>query len=318
MQLAFTVCDGRLLCALKVCDDGEDGSILWSVVEHEEELNGIRSLARREPLVAFLFNELAVNVSWNDLYTIGALDRLSTMADSAALGQVNHSAIKVKVSPLLDRFHRHVQDDGGWWVLEMGGRSDWKTVHNHFITSGASSGLIDLFDSDEGKHQEQLGVWLTGNLQPLGVQHSPQVSKGTGTRELTNEFGSVLIESKTLSVLARKQLPERAKLKRNLSAHISKAFAQLRGAIRALKSGAPVTSTKGNKLLVEREYSVHAIVLIPDLELVNDRSAYGIKFIQDFMSATGGFAHLLDVAELLRSVQAAEIIAMRGKTATPR
>lgn len=322
IQLAFTMCDGRLLCALKVCDDGDNGVILWSVVEREEELNGIRGLARGEPLVAFLFNELAVNVAWNDLPTPGTLNRLPMWADSAALGRVDHAAIKVAAFPLLDCLHRHVEDDDEWLVLEVGGRSDWKAVHNHFITADASSSLIDLFDGDEGNQQEQLGVWLTDNLQPLGVHHSPQIPKGTGTRELTDillshEFGAVLIESKTLSVLARERLPDKAKLKRTVSAHISKAFAQLRGAIRALKSGVPVTSTKGNTLSVEREHAAHAIVLIPDLDLVDDHAAYGIEFMQDFTGATGGFAHLLDISELLRIVQASEMIVARGKAITP-
>lgn len=322
MQLAFAKCDGRLLYALKVCDDGDNGGILWSVVEREEELNGIRGLTRGEPMVAFLFNELAVNVAWNDLPAPGKLDRLPMWADRAALGRIDHSAIEVAAIPLLDRLHRHVEDDDEWLVLEVGGRSDWKAVHNHFITAGASSSLIDLFDGDEGNQQEQLGVWLTDNLQPSGVHHSPQIPKGNGTRELTDillshEFGAVLIESKTLSVLARERLPDRAKLKRDVSAHIGKAFAQLRGAIRALKSGVPVTSSKGNALSVERERPAHAIVLIPDLELVDDRAAYDIEFIQDFMSATGGFAHLLDTSELLRIVQAAEMIAARGTTTTP-
>jgi len=127
----------------------------------------------------------------------------------------------------------------------------------------------------------------------------------------------VLIESKTLSVLARERQPDRAKLKRDVSAHIGKAFAQLRGAIRALKSGVRVTSPKGKTLSVERKHPAHAIVLIPDLELVDDRAAYGIEFIQDFMGSTGGLAHLLDVSELLRIVQAAEMIAARGTTTTP-
>jgi hypothetical protein len=35
------------------------------------------------------------------------------------------------------------------------------------------------------------------------------------------------------------------------------------------------------------------------------------------MEATGGFLHLLDIAELLRIVQAAEIIAARGTKTTP-
>lgn len=322
MQLAFTMCDGRLLCALKVCDDGDNGGILWSVVEREEELNGIRGLARGEPLVAFLFNELAVNVAWNDLPTPGMLDHLPTWADSAALGPVDHSAIKVTAFPLLNRLHNHVEGDDEWLVLEVGGRSDWKAVYNHFITAGASSSLIHLFDGDEGNQQEQLGVWLTDSIQPLGVHHSPQVPKGNGTRELTDillshEFGAVLIESKTLSVLARERLPDRAKLKRDVSAHIGKAFTQLRGAIRALKSGVPVTSPKGNTLSVETEHPAHAIVLIPDLELVDDHAAYGIEFMQNFMGATGGFAHLLDISELLRIVQAAEMIAARGTTITP-
>jgi hypothetical protein len=91
----------------------------------------------------------------------------------------------------------------------------------------------------------------------------------------------------------------------------------LRGAIRALKSGVPVTSPKGDTLSVEREHPAHAIALIPDLELVDDHSAYGIEFIRDFMSATGGFPHLLDISELLRIVQAAEMIAARGRTTTP-
>jgi hypothetical protein len=322
MQLAFTMCDGRLLCALKVCDDGNNGGILWSVVEREEELNGIRGLARGEPSVAFLFNELAVNVAWNNLPTPDTLDRLPTWADSAALGGVDHSAIKVTAFPLLDRLHRHVENDDEWLVLEIGGRSDWKAVHNHFITAGVSSSLIDLFDGDEGNQQEQLGVWLTDNLQPWGVHHSPQIPKGNGTRELTDillshEFGAVLLESKTLSVLTRERLPDRRKLQRDVSAHIGKAFAQLRGAIRALKSGVPVTNPKGDTLSVEREKPAHAIVLIPDLELVEDHAAYGIEFMRDFLGATGGFAHLLDISELLRVVQAAEMIAARGKTTTP-
>jgi hypothetical protein len=49
-----------------------------------------------------------------------------------------------------------------------------------------SPSLIDLFDGNEGNQQEQLCVWLTDNLQPSGVYHSPQIPKGSGTRELTD------------------------------------------------------------------------------------------------------------------------------------
>ncbi len=322
MQLGFTTCEGRLLYALKVCDDGNDGGVLWSIAEREEELNGIRGLLRGEPLVSFLFNELAINVAWNDMPTSGELDRLSKWVDSAALGRVDHAAMQTTIGPMIDRLHQSGVSDDEWLVLAVGGRTDWKAVHSHFITAGASASMIDLFDGDEGNQQEQLGVWLTDNLQPFGVHHSPQIPKGAGTRELTDillsyEFGSVLIESKTLSVLARERLPDRAKLKRDVAAHIDKGFNQLRGAIRMLKSGAPVTSMTGATIEVERENPVHAIVLIPELGLVDNHDAYGIEFMSDFMEATGGYAHLLDISELLRIVQAAEMIAAHGKTTTP-
>lgn len=279
-------------------------------------------MVRGESLVSFLFNELAVNVAWNDMPTLGALDRLAMWGDSAALGRVDHAVMRATVGPMIDRLHQSGVTDDEWLVLEVGGRSDWKAVQSHFITAGASASLIDLFDGDEGNQQEQLGVWLTDNLLPFGVHHSPQIPKGAGTRELidillSHEFGAVLIESKTLSVIARERLPDRAKLTRDVAAHIGKAFDQLRGAIRKLKSGVPVTSSTGVLIEVERENPVHAIVLIPELDLVEDHHAYGIEFMTDFMRATGGFAHLLDIAELLRIVQAAEMIAARGQTTTP-
>jgi hypothetical protein len=62
---------------------------------------------------------------------------------------------------------------------------------------------------------------------------------------------------------------------------------------------------------------MHAIILIPDVDLIEDRHAYGLRLIQEFMTATGGFLHLLDIAELLRIVQAAEMIAARGTKTTP-
>jgi len=46
MQLGFAMCNGRLLYALKVCDDGNDGGILWSIAERDEELNALRGGAR--------------------------------------------------------------------------------------------------------------------------------------------------------------------------------------------------------------------------------------------------------------------------------
>lgn len=62
---------------------------------------------------------------------------------------------------------------------------------------------------------------------------------------------------------------------------------------------------------------MHAIVLIPEFSLIEDQAQYGRQFIAKFMEDTGGFIHLLDVAELLRVVQAAEILSKGSSKVTP-
>jgi len=322
MQLAFAKCENRLVCALRISDDGADGGILWSVVEREEELKGILGLSNGEPLVAFLFNEIAVNVSWNNLPISREIERLRDMTASTKLGPFDHSSSQTLLYPMLEKLHFLRGTDADWIVLDVGGKSDWKPVKNHFITASASSSLIDIFDSDEGNQQEQIGVWLTDNLQPFGVYHSPQrPHKDKERRELTDillshQYGPTLIESKTLSVLARSKLPDRAKLKQDVAGHISKAFKQLRGGIRKLKDGVEITSLSGEVLEVERQQPAHAIVLVPDLDLIDSPNEYDHKFITDFMKETGGFPHILDISELLRVVQAAEMIVARGTSTT--
>lgn len=323
VQLAFASCEGRLLYAMRVFDDDNDGGILWSVAERQEELDAIRGLTRGQPMVAFLFNEIAVNVAWNDLPLLETSAWLAAFTESALLGIVDHQAIKSAATNLLDKLGSRDGIGSDWLTLEIGGKNDWKPLGNHFITMAAQSSLIDLFDQDEGSQQEQIGIWLTDNLHPLGAYHSPQRPyKENETRELTDillsyDFGATLIESKTLSILTRERLPERAKLQRDVSSHIDKAFKQLRGGIRKLKKGVEITDRDGKILSINREKPAHAIVLVPDLDLIDDPQKYGLDFIKGFMAETGGFAHLLDISELLRVVQAAEMLAARGKTTTP-
>jgi hypothetical protein len=323
VQLAFAPCEGRLLYAMRVFDDDSDGGILWSVAERQEELDAIRALAQGQPMFAFLFNEIAVNVAWNEFSPVESLDKLSDLVESASLGEVDHREIKGAAINLLDKLGGANGSNGDWLSLEMGDRRDWKPLRSHFITAAAQSSLIDIFENDEGNQQEQIAIWLTDSLHPRGVHHSPQRPyKNNETRELTDillsyEFGATLIESKTLSMLARDQLPKRGKLQRDISSHITKAFKQLRGGIRQIKDGSVVTGIDGKVLFINRDQPVHAIVLVPDLDLIESREEYGPEFIQEFMANTGGFPHLLDISELLRVVQAAEMLAARGKTTTP-
>ncbi len=321
MQLAFTLYNGRLICALRVRDNGNSGCVIWSIVERKEELDGIRGLTACKSLIIHLFNEIAINVAWTKFDNVVVPDYLLEMIDNTILGPIDYSHMNRNIEHLFEHLYYQAKQNDAWLILEDIGRSNWNPLDNVFITSAASSSLINIFNKDEGKQQEQLGIWLTDNLQPAGSYYSPQIPKGAGTRELTDillshQFGSILIESKALSILTREKLPDRTKLKQDVSYHIKKAFKQLRGAIRALKSNLPVTNLKGETLIVERENPVHAIVLVPELNLIDDRAVYNLELLENFIRKTGGFIHILDVSELLRIVQAAEIIAERNKAAT--
>jgi hypothetical protein len=98
---------------------------------------------------------------------------------------------------------------------------------------------------------------IASHYYPLIGHHGPRIPKGSGFRELTDillsyEHGSILIESKTLTILQRSSLPGRTKLAHDVSHHVKKAINQLRGGIRRLKDGTSVTSKAGVQLSVER------------------------------------------------------------------
>jgi len=322
MQLAFTICAGKLLYALRVFDDEDNAGTLWSIAETQKELDAINAIVDREPMVLFLFNEIAVNVAWNNAAILDTKS-LETTIKSVTLSDRLDKSLRSTARNLLNKIDQSDDGRADWLLVEIGDVGEWKPVKNHFIRAAASSSLIDLFDRDEGSQQEQVGIWLTDSLLPLGVYHSPQRPyKNNQTRELTDimlsyEHGAILIESKTLSLFSRHQLPKRTKLKGNVSSHITKAFKQLRGGIRKLKEGVEITDLSGNNLSVSRDKPDHAIVLIPDLDLIDNRLDYGPDFIEEFMTKTGGFPHLLDISELLRLVQVAEMHAKRSATITP-
>jgi hypothetical protein len=320
MELFFAQLGNQLLYALKVKDDETKAGILWSILEHEQEKAALIEILQGTSCQIFLFNELAVNVAWRSQPVL-VHKNLATMIDRIITGPVDHSALEAKTSAILDQFHNKMLEKDGFIVAEIPNTTAWNPIFNHFVTSHATGSLIDLFHSDEGNQQEQLAVWLTDNLHPHGVQHSPQIPKGKNFRELTDillsyQYGSFLIESKSLSIFSRDRLPNRTKLARDITGHIKKALNQLHGGIRRLKNGTKIVSKDGLELNVERTQPVHGIILIPDLDLIDDHNAYGHELIKDFMENTGGFLHLLDIAELLRIVQAVEMISAHGTNTT--
>lgn len=312
---------GRLLYAFTAYDDPSKPAMLWSIVENETEVTALQGLVSDKPSPIFLFNELALNVAWSTVKASFPSD-VNGWISNATLGEVDYTAITEEVNDLLKRAFKGTTTPDELLSAEIVPIEEWHAVFNHFVTSHGSDSPVDLFSRDEGGQQEQLAVWLTDSLHPRGVHHSPQIPKGNGTRELTDillshEYGALLIESKALTVFNRDTLPDRTKLAKDVSQHVEKAVRQLRGSIRRLKDGAPVTTRAGAPIDVERSKPAHAIVLIPEFNLIENQENYGLAFITEFMEATGGFIHLLDLAELLRVVQAAEMISRGSEKVTP-
>jgi len=321
LQFHLARVSGRLLYAFTAYDDPSKPVMLWSVVENEAEITALQGLVSDEPSPIFLFNELALNVAWSTVKT-SFPSEVNGWISNATLGKVDYTAITAEADDLLERAFKGTTTLDELLSAEIVPIEEWHAVFNHFITSHGSDSPVDLFSRDEGGQQEQLAVWLTDSLHPRGVHHSPQIPKGNGTRELTDvllshEYGALLIESKALTVFNRDTLPDRTKLAKDVSQHVEKAVRQLRGSIRRLKDGALVTTRAGSSIDVERSKPAHAIVLIPEFDLIENQENYGPAFIANFMKATGGFIHLLDLAELLRVVQAAEMISSGSEKLTP-
>lgn len=198
----------------------------------------------------------------------------------------------------------------------------WDTVNNTYITTRSDASLISFSDPDEGAQQEQTALWLIDSLEPFRAIINPTlVQFGKNNRELTDlllsyPLGVFLFESKSLSIFGREKLPERKKLSRNLIKDIRKARRQLKGGIRALQRGGTVVDQHGKPVIVERNFPMHAIILVPDLFLLEKSPQYGGGFLKEFFGETGCLLQILDLKELFRMVQAAQILEYHANDAT--
>jgi hypothetical protein len=198
----------------------------------------------------------------------------------------------------------------------------WQPIRNYYITNQLQHSVLDLVNGDEGDQQETLALWLTDALSITGAIQKPQVHEASGARELTDVLfsylgGCFLIESKTLCVLDRSELPDRAKLKKNVLKNIRKALSQLPGACRNIKRGLRITNPRGEEVIVERSLPIHCVVLVPDLGLLDESDGLGGDFVKDFLKENGAYLHLLDPDALLRSVQHAYMFSKKSKVGMP-
>ena len=179
-------------------------AMLWSVMESEAEANALIDLASVQSCPVFLFNELALNVSWSKLRIV-LPQVMQEWISTATRGPADYATLAGRANALLEQAYLKTETADELMTFDIERTDPWHPLFNHFITSHGSDSPIDLFSKDEGGQQEQLAVWLTDSLHPRGMHHSPQIPKGPGQRELTDillghEYGAFLIESKTLTI----------------------------------------------------------------------------------------------------------------------
>lgn len=298
---------------LAIKDGDAYPALIWSIAESDEEIFALKELSQGKKCVFHAFNELAINVFWSEF---------SMSEGRGLIIDITSKASKCsKVSEASDEFHQKVE------MAVMSGinsndvcripiRLDFglQKLLNSYITNRIGVSDISIFDLDEGRQQEEVALWLVDNLHPIGALRSPQVCEPSGrVRELsdliiTYEMGNFILESKTLNIFGRENLPTREKLSQDLSKHLDKACRQLSGGLKNIKMGCEIRDTEGRIFDVHRTEDGHVIVLVPDLELMSNLEAFGGKFQRDFLEKTKHCLHFLDVSELLRVVQAAEMI----------
>lgn len=317
LRFMVTRLGDKIAYAVEIPDDPEGPIATWSLMQLPNEAVALKKLIADSRCVVFLFNELVISVAWTEL-NVRIAQSLVGAIDSAELYTTPTEDDADLVGRRLNEIR--MRADVPETQLLSFDTIQWHELHATYITNQAASSSLSLFQTDEGGQQEEIAVWLTDNLHPEGCIKSPQVQKKI-PRELSDillsyEFGAFLIESKSLSVLTRDNLPDRKRLASDLAKHITKAVRQLNGGIRNLRNGIVVKDRAGRMLSIEREKPIQAIILVPDLTLLQGATEFGVEFIYQFMKETGGYLHILDPAELLRIVQAAEMIVENSERLT--
>lgn len=320
--LVCRLADDRIAYAVEVQDDPSAPAMIWSVLESEDEFEVLRVAATGRQCKVFLFNELSVSVAHSrQKFNVVEGDIKATLAGFTYANQsARHS--EAPISEAFHAIHKRVMPTDRYAIL-VSSSKEWTTYQVHHLNNAGQASMLSISDRDEGSQQEQLGSWLVDNLLPTGVIRNPSVSENGKSRELTDlllthEYGVFLFESKSLSVFGRPSLPDRTKLGHDLVKHVKQAARQLTGAVRSVQRGLDLADEHGKRILISKTENPHAVILVPDTSLLSGATELDIEFYYRFVNTTRGFFQILDPAELLRVVQAAEyVIAAGAGSVTP-
>lgn len=321
LYVDYILPEGMILYAVKVDDDVNSPAVLWSIVETDNEKIALESLLNCGSCEVFLFNEGAINT--NGARVRFEIKNRTSVSHALKVGPVKRRKYEecvVQCRKRLDAIYDEKYERAGTFQSESG--IEWNSYQIDYVTNQNSVSRLDILNENEGKQQEILAVFFTDQLSISGATHGPIIHEDRGPREFTDilfgyEGGCFLIESKTLSIFERSTLPDRSKLKKNTLKNVNKAISQLKGTCRNLRSGLRITTSQGVEISLDKKWYPHCIILVPDLSLLHGSEDLGGQFIREFLEESEAYLHILDLVELLRSVQHAEIFAKNSKMGLP-
>ena len=286
----FSLSDGHFSYGLYIEDDHDKGVNLWSVLASQHEFSALEELVKNEECTIFLFNETCTCCAWISAKIV--IDKsVISMLKSSPYDDPDPIKYEEEVLEQLNYLHKNTKEIIETVIIT---NMKWETTQNHFILNGQKHASLNLLTDNEGTYQEQLAQTFLGNLSPQGAYLNTQLHDTKGNKEftdlvLTHEYGSILLESKSLSILQRDKLPDRTKLIKNIKKSTEKALKQLNGAIKKLQNNVTVFDQSGIEIEIERLKPPHAIVLVPELALLEDNNSHWFACMVKFMKKREDF-----------------------------
>ncbi|HEV8718638.1 MAG TPA: hypothetical protein VGX03_38200 [Candidatus Binatia bacterium] len=301
---------GRVIATvLSVADDPASPLSISGVHRHQEEQLALtETLCLKQTLFVF-FDELSrpvarahcvldpvacsealVYLKGHDDWYVGpwisalaeVLDEVDTIVDPTHTVQAKHSPTLIPVCLTLSSFETTK-------IVALG---------------NVESRSFRLEDPEEGQGLEQTTWHLLVDLFGQNIFHSPQVTEGKVTRELTDiltlcEAGLCFFEAKAVAVLSTQ--PERSTERRakNIQKQIDKGVSQLLGGMRSVSSSLPLTSKAGLpiQLLDWVGPNRHSVIMVSELYPGVDWNLVAKQLIEA-SKAAGAMLHVLDLQEL--------------------
>ncbi len=312
-----------LFYALKVNDYKDNPTVLWSIVESQNEIDALYKIVDTQQLNVCVFNELSVN-TFRGLVPVLIDVKKTKKILSGVLGvPISQELIHKIGDQFFDDYNQKKDDEGFMEIIKFNKDFLWKEVEAHYIPNRESftSSMLSM-SKEEGGQQEELILWLTDSLLLEGVVKNPQVEDGQDKRELCDilfsyEESCFIFESKSLSILKHDKVPDIKKLTARTLKHIDKALKQLIGASKNIRNKSKISDENGIDINIPHDKINHSVILIPDLFLLSETKTLGKETIKTFYDKTKSMLHILDTEELYRLVHASLMIASKGIKTSP-